>query len=83
MKIILFKYTNRNYCAIDESTDKSNVCFGDSGGPLMFIKDNKWYLYGVTSFVLTEQEKCNNRLPSYFVRVPAYINWIVSTLKSL
>ncbi|CAF0807953.1 unnamed protein product [Brachionus calyciflorus] len=29
------------YCALDPSTKKSNICFGDSGGPLMFFKDEK------------------------------------------
>jgi hypothetical protein len=35
------------YCAFNSDGDhKSNACFGDSGGPLIYYKDNKWHIYG-------------------------------------
>ena len=33
---------NLLYCAIDRNKS-SNVCFGDSGGPLMYYENKKWY----------------------------------------
>jgi len=35
------------YCAFNSDGDhQSNACFGDSGGPLIYYKDNKWHIYG-------------------------------------
>jgi len=63
------------YCTLN-SVDKSNVCFGDSGGSLVYYTNSKWYIYGITSYVKTIGGKCSNTLPSYFVQVPVYLNWI-------
>ncbi|RNA17705.1 hypothetical protein BpHYR1_054502 [Brachionus plicatilis] len=50
-----------HYCAFDPSAAESNICFGDSGGPLMYSSEGNWYLYGITSFVFTDQDdRCLN-----------------------
>lgn len=49
----------------------------------MLVKDNKWYLYGITSYSPVEDEKCNNRAPSYYANVPTYVNWILTAVKGL
>lgn len=53
----------------------TNICDGDSGGPLMSRKDGRLYQVGVTSF---GREDCGFRTgtPSGFERVSAHIDWI-------
>lgn len=66
-----------HYCAFDPTENESNVCFGDSGGPLMYSLNGNWYLYGITSFVFVDkQRRCLNNQSSYFTKVPRYIDWI-------
>ncbi|CAF0989964.1 unnamed protein product [Brachionus calyciflorus] len=64
-----------NYCALGESDD-SNVCYGDSGGPLQYFKNGKWYVYGIASFVYVNGKYCVNTLPSFYAAVPYYLDWI-------
>nr|CDJ26743.1 CUB and LDL domains-containing trypsin-like serine peptidase 2 protein [Tityus serrulatus] len=47
-----FKDTSNMICAGDE-IGKQGGCHGDSGGPLVCLHDNKWYLVGVVSFLLS------------------------------
>lgn len=59
---------------------KADACQGDSGGPLV-IKSagNKPYVEGVVSW----GEGCNRaRFPGVYARVPSYLPWITSTMKS-
>ncbi|CAF0862194.1 unnamed protein product, partial [Brachionus calyciflorus] len=72
------------YCALDPTKKKSNICFGDSGGPLMFFKDEKWYLYGASSFVFIYPDNftCMNTEASFFAMIPNFLNWITNITKS-
>ncbi|CAF1082995.1 unnamed protein product [Brachionus calyciflorus] len=72
------------YCALDPSVKKSNFCFGDSGGPLMFFNDEKWYLYGIPNFVIVHPKNmtCMNKEPGFFTMVPNYLNWIETVRKN-
>ncbi len=37
------------YCAFNSDGDhESNACFGDSGGPLIYYKNDKWHIYGIS-----------------------------------
>jgi secreted trypsin-like serine protease len=70
------------YCAKDNFDGASNVCVGDSGGPL-FAKNNndRYYLYGIVSFVITFADlngnvKCLTQAPSYYTKVPLFLDWI-------
>ena len=63
--------------------DKKMVtCFGDSGGPVLAYRYDRWTLVGIISFAHdikdynTHRKKCNKLLPFYFVRVRSYYNWI-------
>lgn len=48
---------------------KPGVCNGDSGGPLQYVKDGRYYLLGATSFGVG----CASTLfPAVFTRVPWY-----------
>ncbi|RNA13242.1 chymotrypsin-like elastase family member 2A [Brachionus plicatilis] len=74
--------SNGLLCVLEpEEIPNTNVCFGDSGGPLAVKKNGKWTLHGVTSYVLVNTDingryKCITGKPSYFVNVSKYLDWI-------
>lgn len=54
-------------------------CYGDSGGPLMVIRELKWYLAGVVSF---GEYPCGKEgTPGLYTNVAYYLDWIYSTVK--
>lgn len=73
-----------NYCAKGVSeTEPSNICYGDTGGPMMFFKDGKYFLYGITSYVfLNDIGACVPEEPSFYTQVPNYLDWILDTINS-
>lgn len=78
---------NLLYCVYDNSTKqaKSQVCSGDSGSPLFYKVDNKWFIYGVVSFTMVEQKatqsRCLTNTPSYFAQVPLFVDWITKKMQ--
>jgi len=53
-------------------------CAGDSGGPLLFEKKNKWFIYGITSF----GEGCGKRSKyGIYAKVPNFTKWIKKTVR--
>ncbi|XP_076358073.1 chymotrypsinogen A-like [Tachypleus tridentatus] len=51
-----------------------NTCFGDSGGPMVALKDKMWNLYGTVSW---GPRSCGvKQHPAIFAKVSAYVNWI-------
>ncbi len=52
-RVFLYDET-KMYCTLDVNNinKSSNVCFGDSGGPLMYMLNGRWHLYGITSMVI-------------------------------
>lgn len=54
------------------------------GGPLMYYSNNKWYLYGIASYILSDTNgTCLMNYPSYFTIVPNYLSWIYQTISIL
>jgi secreted trypsin-like serine protease len=73
------------YCLQDD-INQSNACFGDSGGPLMFYQDNRWFVYGLTSYGKIfdySVPRCNSSLPSYYTKVPVFLNWVERAISKL
>lgn len=59
---------------------KSNECHGNSGGPLMLLKNNVYLLGGLLSF---GPVPCpSTGWPDIYTRVASYIDWIHSNLKA-
>lgn len=58
-------------------------CAGDSGGPLLLEKENRWHVYGVTSF----GDECGKEGKyGIYSKTSAYVDWIkkiVSKYRSL
>ena len=76
---------NKNFtiCAGGAQAHKRSVtCFGDSGGPVLVYRKDRWFLIGIISFAHDIKEehsnkrKCNASMPFYFVKVRAYYEWI-------
>ena len=69
---------NTMICGGDLSKTQTGAgaCKGDSGGPLSYKKDNKWYLVGIVSGL--NGGKCGNN--TIFTRVSAYKNWIARNM---
>lgn len=61
---------------------KKSTCYGDSGGPVLAYRHDRWFLVGIISFghdtrdSETNKKKCNASMPFYFVNVSAYYDWI-------
>ena len=83
---LIYNINPSYYCAIDPTSVKSQVCFGDSGTGLVYfdIETKRWFLYGVANFVLrdpTESRiKCNNNAPSLHAIVLQHLTWIRSQM---
>ena len=41
---------------------------------MMYNSNGVWYLFGVASYLSSENDVCVNTNPSYFTSVPLYIN---------
>lgn len=78
---------HRFYCAYDSvNNGMSNVCIGDSGGPLFMYENGRYVLYGLVSTVFTYidinyQLKCFTQAPSYFSKVALYLDWILDEIR--
>lgn len=52
---------------------------GDSGGPLMFYDNNRWYIIGIVSF----GDGCSRaNSGGIYTRVSAYYKWIRQVMSS-
>lgn len=69
--------SNKQYCCGSPRT-ASGVCFGDSGGPLMYKNDNKkWVQVGLVSF---GQGSCSTDIAAVYTKIVPYLPWIQSKL---
>ena len=55
-------------------------CAGDSGGPLLCKKGNRWTIWGVTSF----GEGCGKQgFYGIYAKVPNYTDWIKKEIQRI
>lgn len=51
----------------------ADTCQGDSGGPIQMIKDEQYFIVGITSF----GKGCGSPgIPGIYTRVSLFIDWI-------
>ena len=69
--------TDNMFCA-GYRGGRIDSCAGDSGGPLLCQKHNRWTIYGITSF----GEGCG-RQGKYgiYAKVPNYSKWVERTIE--
>jgi secreted trypsin-like serine protease len=67
-----------NFCAFNSIN--SNICFGDSGGPLIYYNGSKWLIHGVGSYIIGNSNLCEPKYPSYFTKVPSFLKWISDSI---
>ena len=72
--------SERTFCATGKNDE--SLCSGDSGGGLLFKKQDKWYLRGLVSAALTtETGVCKTEAPVIFTDIARFKNWIRSNIK--
>lgn len=70
-------YISPNMLCAGYKRGRVDSCAGDSGGPLLFDKNGKWYVYGITSF----GEGCGRKGKyGIYAKVPNFVNWIRKTV---
>jgi len=55
------------------------VCYGDSGGPLVCKTGDRWFQYGISSFIFRKEgakKECDPYKPSGFANVVSLLTWI-------
>jgi plasminogen len=73
---------SENYCLIEDMlSPDTNICNGDSGGPMLYFDGEKWIVFGVASFVVKllngqNSTRCSARNPSFYASVPVFLNYI-------
>jgi V8-like Glu-specific endopeptidase len=75
--------TYMQYAFVDQSGGKG-VCKGDSGGPAYLVKDGRYTLWGVASYVNQGDDPydiCRGK--AYYTRIDPYQDWIVQTMQEL
>lgn len=71
-------YANMNY-VVCAGGKKSNICNGDSGGPLMTRKFGRIFQAGITSFM---RRGCLSGRPAAFERISPHLPWIMRNTKN-
>jgi len=66
-------------CAKGSNNSNESICNGDSGGALVIDNSGNPLQIGINSFVADEH--CTDKLPSGYVQVSAYIDFIATTTK--
>lgn len=69
--------TKTNFCA--GYRNNTNVCRGDSGGGLVFQRDNHWILGGITSLGVSSKStelQCDITQYAIFTDVTKFVKWI-------
>lgn len=70
-------FTMYDMCTIDSNLVGYLACKGDSGGSLMSLYKNQWYLNGLSS----EGFRCRQKYPEVHTNIVPYLNWILQTMK--
>ncbi|CAK8679320.1 unnamed protein product [Clavelina lepadiformis] len=72
---------DHHMCAGDPETAETDSCEGDSGGPLMCVReDGHWYIAGVTSFAFAPCGTPNH--VGIYAPITTYEGWIRSTIEN-
>lgn len=65
--------SDTDVCVTDKESQQTSACNGDSGNPLVCIRDGRWHLVGVTSLF---SPSCDPAFPSVFARMSYFRDWV-------
>lgn len=73
----------REYCLIG-AENNTNVCKGDSGSGMVYEINGRWYIYGLVSHGILNDDatNCDNTQPAFFTMVPKYLDWILRAMRA-
>ncbi|CAL1545633.1 unnamed protein product, partial [Lymnaea stagnalis] len=77
MKLVKHVITGSHLCVMSVAEGGSS-CNGDSGGPLSCKVNGRYYVAGVTSYVI---DNCLGVMPMVFTRVAHYKDWLIQELR--
>ena len=77
LNVLLRPLSDNQICAGTQGVD---VCFGDSGGPLMLMDEEteQWSVIGTTSFGWFSCEE--EAVPSVYSRIDMFLDWIKNNM---
>lgn len=67
------------FCAVH---DQTSPCIGDEGGPLLVVENGEWLLIGILKSVSKPCGVPGKRLPSIYIIVSNFIDWIAQPLQT-
>ncbi|XP_038212085.1 protein masquerade-like [Zerene cesonia] len=70
--------TKSHICAAGRTGE--DTCKGDSGGPLMMLYRDSYYVIGIVSGKRADTP-CGSKVPSLYTNVFQFVNWIRSTIR--
>lgn len=71
-------YISNNMMCAGYRTGRVDSCAGDSGGPLLFQRRNRWFIFGITSF----GEGCGRKGKyGIYSKVTNFVKWIRRTIQ--
>ncbi|KAK4872879.1 hypothetical protein RN001_014908 [Aquatica leii] len=71
--------TSRNQIkTVENANNTDKLCKGHIGAPLMFTKDNQYYLQGL----LVKKVECDSNSPGEYLNLVGYFKWIKETVTS-
>jgi secreted trypsin-like serine protease len=71
--------TTAQLCAVDDPSDATSTCSGDSGGPLLVDSAGTWTEVGITS----SSDGCDTQRPDIFTRLDSVRPWIEGWIAAL
>ncbi len=89
LKQTTLNLVNKPLCAYNRSLilgainhiDGSNICYGDSGAPLTFKHNERWYAFGIASYASFQRKNiCDSTRPSYFTNLYFFRSWIKANI---
>lgn len=69
-----------SFCA--GNINGTSICEGDSGGGLVFQRNNSWFIRGIANLAGSTEFGCDMTKFAFFTDVVAHFDWIQDTLKS-
>ena len=71
--------TTAQLCAVDDPSNSTSACNGDSGGPLLVDASGSWTQVGITS----ASDACDPQRPDIFTRLDTVRPWIEGWIAAL